>query len=540
MLGWPMFECGPVAMGLMQAALSGIVLWINRDFFSKGFSGLVHGAPNMDTLVALGAGVSYLWSWYLLIAGAEGMLYFESAAMIVTLITIGKTLEGKSKGRTTDALKSLIRLAPETAIVVRAGEVSASCEMGELSDGLVTREVEIPLDEIRVGDIVLIRPGSRVPVDAVIIEGRSEFDESALTGESVPVGKGVGDMISAATMNGNGYVKARATRVGEDTSLAQIIQLVADAAASKAPIARTADKIAGIFVPCVMAIAAIVLLIWLLLGQGFYFALTRAISVLLISCPCALGLATPVAIMVGSGVGARHGILFKTAAALEQSGRIQIVALDKTGTITQGISAQTDPDLSLGEMLSAIAREDEIRPDSAEAIAELRRMGLRTVMITGDNKKTAMAIAELAGVDEVVAEVLPGGKGAVIEELKAAGKVAMVGDGINDAPALTIADLGIAIGAGTDVALDAADVVLLNSNLSSLVDAVKLGRKTLRNIKENLFWAFFYNVLLIPLAAGAYTAVFSGWTMSPMLAAAAMSLSSFCVCMNALRLNRAL
>ena len=629
-------------IGLIEMILAGIIMYINRDFFTSGFRSLMHGAPNMDTLVAMGSGVSFLWSawvlFYEIILYGNGAvsvsiyddlqmaslhrLYFESAAMIVTLITIGKMLEARSKGKTTDALKELIKLVPETAQVERGGE-----------------ELTVGIDYVREGEVVVIRPGERIPVDAEIIEGHTAVDESALTGESMPVDKKPGDAISAATINKSGFIRAKATKVGEDTTLAKIIDLVSDAAATKAPIARTADKIAGIFVPAVITVAVIVFIIWMLLGHEVSFALSRAIAVLVISCPCALGLATPVAIMVGSGVGARNGILFKTAAALEETGRIEIMALDKTGTITGGDPKVTDvftckgvskdelldvaaaiesrsehplakaiseymgrttmrisdyeevpgggvraftwegsKAVSLaggnaafmkenkvsgtevdkllketeeftnagktsvlfskgGRLLGLIALADSVREDSKSAIAELRSMGIRTVMLTGDRKKTAEAIAAEVGVDEVVAEVLPDGKEEVVRHLMEQGRTAMVGDGINDAPALTRANVGMAIGAGTDVAIEAADVVLTGSNLEEAVKAVKLGRKTLRNIHENLFWAFFYNVLLIPLAAGTYTALFSGWTLSPMIAAAAMSLSSFCVCMNALRLN---
>ena len=491
---------------LVQMALAAVIMFINRAFFVNGFKGLIHGAPNMDTLVALGSGVSFIWSCFQI---GKGSLYFDSAAMIVTLITVGKMLEAKSKGRTTDALKSLIKLAPETALVMRNGV-----------------ETEVHIDEVQVGDIIVVRAGYRIPVDAVVTDGTASVDESSLTGESVLVEKRAGDVVSASTVNKAGRIEARATRVGEDTTLAQIINLVSDANATKAPIARTADKIAGIFVPVVMGIAVLVFAIWMIVGVGATVALTRAVSVLVISCPCALGLATPVAIMVGSGVGARNGILFKTAASLEETGRVRIVALDKTGTITRGFStAEND------------YTEDVIREDSAEAIAELKAMGIRTVMISGDKKATAEKIARTAGVDEVVSEVLPSGKEAVIRELQLQAKTAMVGDGINDAPALTRADVGIAIGAGTDVAIDAADVVLVNSSIKDVVRAIKLGRRILRTIRQNLFWAFFYNVLLIPLAAGAYTALLGGWMLPPMIAAAAMSLSSFCVCMNALRLQ---
>ena len=634
MWGWPvgpLDNAGPAAIGIIEMLLAAVIMYINRAFFINGFKGLIHGAPNMDTLVAMGSGVSFLWSVYVLAgmggADAAGMhgthgLYFESAAMIVTLITVGKMLEARSKGKTTDALKSLIRLVPETAQVERGGE-----------------ELTVGIDYVRKGEIIVVRPGERIPVDAVIIEGHAAVDESALTGESMPVDKKVGDTVSAATINQSGFIRAKALRVGEDTTLAQIIDLVSDAAATKAPIARTADKIAGIFVPFVLGIALLVFVIWMLVSHDAAMALERAIAVLVISCPCALGLATPVAIMVGSGVGARNGILFKTAASLEETGRIEIIALDKTGTITGGNPQVTDvfpchgvskdellevaaavesrsehplakaisrfagnttlrisdfeefpgggvkaftwdgsravsiaggnagfmlknnvakKDLDQlkmetaeffvagktlvffekgGRLLGLIALADSVKEDSIKAISDLKAMGIRTVMLTGDRQKTAEAIAAEVGVDEVVAEVLPDGKEEVVRKLMEQGKTAMVGDGINDAPALTRADVGIAIGAGTDVALDAADVVLVNSSIADAVKAIRLGRKTLRNIHENLFWAFFYNVLLIPLAAGAYTPLFGGWTLSPMIAAAAMSLSSFCVCTNALRLN---
>lgn len=629
-------------IGLLEMILAAIIMYINRDFFISGFKSLLHGAPNMDTLVAMGSGVSFLWStwvlFYEIIFGGNGAvsvsihddlqrhslhgLYFESAAMIVTLITVGKMLEAMSKGRTTNALKELIKMVPETAQVERGGE-----------------ELTVGIDYVQEGEVVVIRPGERIPVDAEIIEGSAAVDESALTGESMPVDKKIGDHISAATINKSGFIRAKATRVGEDTTLAKIIELVSDAAATKAPIARTADKIAGIFVPAVIGIAAMVFVIWMLLGKDMPFALSRAISVLVISCPCALGLATPVAIMVGSGVGARNGLLFKNASALELTGRIKIMALDKTGTITggdpkvtdvftcEGVSEEELLDTAAalesrsehplakaisafingttmrisdyeevpgggvraftwegndavklaggnaafmkangadegavdalvketaefsnagktsvmfekgGKLLGLIALADSVREDSKAAIAKLRNLGIKTVMLTGDKEGTANAIAEEVGVDEVIAEVLPGGKEEVIRNLMEQGITAMVGDGINDAPALTRADVGIAIGAGTDVAIDAADVVLTGSSIDDAVRAVRLGRATLRNIHENLFWAFIYNILLIPLAAGAYTGLFGGWTLSPMIAAAAMSLSSFCVCMNALRLN---
>ncbi|MBR0468960.1 MAG: heavy metal translocating P-type ATPase [Mogibacterium sp.] len=638
MWGWPIpafFEGNHIAMGLTQMILAAIVMVINQKFFINGFKGLIHGAPNMDTLVAMGSAASFCWSTYVLFAMTGAQLsgdseavmaymhdfYFESAAMILTLITVGKMLEARSKGKTTDALKSLMKLAPQTAVVERGGI-----------------ETEIPVSQVCVGDVFLVSPGENIPVDGVILEGNSAVNEAALTGESIPVDKKAGDSVSAATTNQSGFIRCRATRVGEDTTLAQIIRMVSDAAATKAPIAKIADRVSGVFVPVVIGIALITLVIWLAAGKDTGFALARAISVLVISCPCALGLATPVAIMVGSGVGARNGILFKTAAALEETGRVEIVALDKTGTITGGdpkvtdvftcrgvpkdelltvaaavesrsthplakavseyiggttlrISdytevpgggvkaftwdgskavsiaggnaafmasngvAQEDIDRLLretaeyanagktsvlfekgGRLLGLIALADSVREDSVDAIRQFREMGIRTVMLTGDRKKTADAIASEVGVDEVIAEVLPDGKEEVIRGLMEQGRTAMIGDGINDAPALTRANVGIAIGAGTDVALDAADVVLVNSSLSDAVKAVRLGRKTLKNIHENLFWAFFYNAICIPVAAGAFIKLF-GWALNPMLGAAAMSLSSFCVVTNALRLN---
>ena len=638
MWGWPLpafFEGNHIAMGLIQMILAAIVMVINQKFFINGFRGIIHGAPNMDTLVAMGSAASFCWSTYVLFAMTGAQLagdneavmaymhdfYFESAAMILTLITVGKMLEARSKGKTTDALKSLMKLAPQTAIVERGGI-----------------ETEIPVSQVRVGDVFLVNPGENIPVDGVILEGNSAVNEAALTGESIPVDKKPGDSVSAATTNQSGFIRCKATRVGEDTTLAQIIRMVSDAAATKAPIAKIADRVSGVFVPVVIGIALLTLVIWLAVGKDAGFALARAISLLVISCPCALGLATPVAIMVGSGVGARNGILFKTAAALEETGRIEIVALDKTGTITggnpkvtdvftcrgvskdelltvasavesrsthplakavseyiggttlrisdytevpgggvkaftwdgsnavsiaggnagfmtsNGVSSE-DVDRLLketaefasagktsvlfekgGRLLGLIALADSVREDSVEAIRQFRELGIRTVMLTGDRKKTADAIASEVGVDEVVAEVLPDGKEEVIRELMTQGRTAMVGDGINDAPALTRANVGIAIGAGTDVALDAADVVLVNSSLSDAVKAVRLGRKTLKNIHENLFWAFFYNAICIPVAAGAFIKLF-GWALNPMLGAAAMSLSSFCVVTNALRLN---
>ena len=638
MWGWPLpsfFEGNHVAMGLIQMILAAIVMVINQKFFINGFKGLIHGAPNMDTLVAMGSAASFCWSTYVLFAMTGAQLsgdseavmaymhdfYFESAAMILTLITVGKMLEARSKGKTTDALKSLMKLAPQTAVVERGGI-----------------ETEIPVSQVRVGDVFLVSPGENIPVDGVILEGNSAVNEAALTGESIPVDKKAGDNVSAATTNQSGFIRCRAVRVGEDTTLAQIIRMVSDAAATKAPIAKIADRVSGVFVPVVIGIALITLAIWLAAGKDTGFALARAISVLVISCPCALGLATPVAIMVGSGVGARNGILFKTAAALEETGRIEIVALDKTGTITGGDPKVTDvftcrgvPQDELltvaaavesrsthplakavseyvggttlrisdytevpgggvkaftwdgsravsiaggnaafmtangvssedvdrllretaefanagktsvlfekgGRLLGLIALADSVREDSVDAIRQFREMGIRTVMLTGDRKKTADAIASEVGVDEVIAEVLPDGKEEVIRGLMEQGRTAMIGDGINDAPALTRANVGIAIGAGTDVAIDAADVVLVNSSLSDAVKAVRLGRKTLKNIHENLFWAFFYNAICIPVAAGAFIKLF-GWALNPMLGAAAMSLSSFCVVTNALRLN---
>jgi len=638
MWGWPLpsfFEGNHIAMGLLQMILAAIVMVINQKFFISGFRGLLHGAPNMDTLVAMGSAASFCWSVWALFAMTGAQLagdskavmaymhdfYFESAAMILTLITVGKMLEARSKGKTTDALKSLMKLAPQTAVVERDGA-----------------ETEIPVSQLAVGDIFLVRPGENIPVDGVIIEGNSAVNEAALTGESVPVDKHPGDSVSAATSSQSGFIRCRATRVGEDTTLAQIIRMVSDAAATKAPIARIADRVSAVFVPAVMGIALVTLIAWLAAGRDPGFALARAISVLVISCPCALGLATPVAIMVGSGVGARNGILFKTAAALEETGRVETVALDKTGTITGGAPVVTDVftcrgvskdelltvaaavesrsahplakaisdhiggttlrisdytevpgggvkaftwdgsravgiaggsagfmaengvrsgDIERllketaefsdagktsvlfekgGRLLGLIALADSVRDDSVEAVKQFREMGIKTVMLTGDRRKAAEAIAAETGVDEVMAEVLPGGKEEAVRSLMDQGLTAMVGDGINDAPALTRANVGIAIGAGTDVAIDAADVVLVNSRLGDAVKAVRLGRSTLRNIHQNLFWAFFYNVICIPVAAGVYYPLF-GWTLNPMLAAAAMSLSSFCVVTNALRLN---
>ena len=636
MWGWPLpgwFDGNHVAMGLVQLLLAGIVMVINQEFFISGTKSLLRGSPNMDTLVSLGAAASFGWSVYALFAmtnaqlhgGSEAAMaymdefYFESAAMILTLITVGKLLEARSKGKTTDALKSLMALAPETATVIRDG-----------------KEVKVPAAQVKKGDVFVVRPGQSIPVDGVVLDGASAVNEAALTGESIPVDKTVGDPVSAATINTDGFLKLRATRVGEDTTLSQIIRMVSDAAATKAPISRIADQVAGIFVPAVIAVSLLTFIAWMLAGKGVEFAIPRAVAVLVVSCPCALGLATPVAIMVGSGQGARNGILFKTAAAQEQAGRIEIVALDKTGTITSGqpvvtdvlpvagVSAETLLQLALdleqysehplagaivryaetqamtprvvtefsalpgnglhamqdaaelcggsytymktrfgvaGEMeqqyealaehgktplffvrdghpMGIIAVADAIKEDSAQAIAELQNMGIDVYMITGDNEKTAQAIAKQAGVTRVIAGVLPDGKEAVIRRLKTEGRVAMVGDGINDAPALTRADLGIAIGAGADVAIDAADVVLMKSRLTDVSAAIRLGRATLRNIHENLFWAFFYNIICIPLAAGFYSALLGlRFEMSPMVGAAAMSLSSFTVCMNALRRN---
>ena len=633
MWGWPLphwFDGNHVAMGLVQLLLAGIVMVINQKFFISGFKGLLHRAPNMDTLVALGSSASFLWSTYALFAmtraqvdGNDALvmhymmeLYFESAAMILTLITVGKMLEARSKGKTTDALKSLMKLAPQTATLLREGA-----------------EVTVPIAQVKKGDLFVVRPGENIPVDGLVLEGSSAVNESALTGESIPVDKAAGDKVSAATTNQSGFLKCEATRVGEDTTLAQIIRMVSDAAATKAPIAKIADTVSGFFVPAVISISVLTTLVWLLLGREFGYALARGISVLVISCPCALGLATPVAIMVGNGLGARNGILFKTAASLEAAGRTQIVALDKTGTITSGEPRVTDilpaegvseselltlaasleqksehplakavlayaetetiacPDVTdfaalpgnglsarldgmeiyggnaefiatkasvpaelqaeaarlaaegktplffggAGRLMGVIAVADTLKEDSPRAIRELQNMGIRVVMLTGDNQRTADAIGRQAGVDEVIAGVLPDGKEAVIRRLQENGKVAMVGDGINDAPALTRADTGIAIGAGTDVAIDAADVVLMNSRLSDVPAAIRLSRATLRNIHENLFWAFIYNIIGIPLAAGVFIPF--GLTLNPMFGAAAMSLSSFCVVSNALRLN---
>ena len=632
MWGWPLphwFDGNHIAMGLVQLLLAGIVMVINQKFFLNGFKGLLHGAPNMDTLVALGSMASFVWSTYALFAMTRAQVdgnhelvmhymmefYFESAAMILTLITVGKMLEARSKGKTTDALKSLMKLAPKTATLLRDGA-----------------EVVVPVEQVQKGDVFVVRPGENIPVDGIVLEGTSAVNESALTGESIPVDKAEGDKVSAATTNQSGFLQCQATRVGEDTTLAQIIKMVSDAAATKAPIAKIADTVSGFFVPAVISIAVLTTIVWLL-GHELGYALARGISVLVISCPCALGLATPVAIMVGNGLGAKNGILFKTAASLEAAGRTQIVALDKTGTITSGEPKVTDilpaegvteselltlaasleqksehplakavlayaetetiacPDVTdftalpgnglsakldgmeifggnasfiatkvevpealqndaaalsaqgktplffggAGRLMGVIAVADTIKEDSPRAIQELQNMGIRVVMLTGDNQRTADAIGRQAGVDEVIAGVLPDGKEAVIRRLQESGKVAMVGDGINDAPALTRADTGIAIGAGTDVAIDAADVVLMNSKLSDVPAAIRLSRATLRNIHENLFWAFIYNIIGIPLAAGVFIPL--GLTLNPMFGAAAMSLSSFCVVSNALRLN---
>ena len=633
MWGWPLPQRlaeNHVALGLAQLLLSAIVMVINQKFFINGFRSLWHRSPNMDTLVAMGSAASFCYSVYALFAMTEAQMlgdhgtvmaymhefYFESAAMILTLITVGKMLEARSKGKTTDALKGLMKLAPQTAVLVKNG-----------------LEEEVPVGQVQRDDIFVVRPGQSIPVDGVVMEGSSAVNEAALTGESIPVDKDPGDRVSAATVNQSGYLKCRATRVGEDTTLAQIIKMVSDAAATKAPIAKVADKVSGVFVPTVLTIAAVTVAVWLIFGQSFGYALARGISVLVISCPCALGLATPVAIMVGSGLGAKNGLLFKTAASLEETGRVQTVVLDKTGTITQGQPRVTDmvcadgvtekelltlayalekksehplaraivqrgqgeaeerevtqfqalPGNGLtanldgvqlsggnlkfissvatvsermekeasrlaeegktplffavdGKLLGIIAVADVIKAESSQAIKELQNMGLRVIMLTGDNEKTARAIGKQAGVDEVIAGVLPDGKESVIRKLKSKGKVAMVGDGINDAPALTRADIGIAIGAGADVAIDAADVVLMKSDLLDVPAAIRLSRATLKNIHENLFWAFIYNIIGIPLAAGVWINLF-GWQLSPMFGAAAMSLSSFCVVSNALRLN---
>lgn len=638
MWGWPLpsiLEGNHVAMGLIQMLLTIIIMVINQKFFISGFRGLLHKAPNMDTLVALGSGAAFVYSTYALFAMTDAQVrmdmdgvmhymhefYFESAAMILTLITVGKMLEAHSKGKTTDAIKSLMRLAPKTANIIRDGS-----------------ELNVPVENVKKGDIFIVRPGENIPVDGIVVEGSSAVNEAALTGESIPVDKSAGDNVSAATLNQSGFLKCEASRVGEDTTLSQIIQMVSDAAATKAPIAKIADRVSGVFVPAVITIALITIAVWLIAGQSVGFALARGISVLVISCPCALGLATPVAIMVGNGMGAKNGMMFKTASSLEETGKIDIVALDKTGTITSGEPKVTDIICADGfgkndllenaysiEMLSKhplakavtgyvkdnkrdifnkkynitefralagnglsgingedkitggslkfmsntvnvpkemdkkaqelaeqgktpllfakndkllgiVAVADVIKEESGQAVKELHDMGVRVVMLTGDNERTAKAIGRQAGVDEVIAGVLPDGKEAVIRKLKESGKVAMVGDGINDAPALTRADIGIAIGAGTDIAIDAADIVLMKSRLTDVSAAIRLSRATLRNIHENLFWAFFYNIIGIPLAAGVWIPLF-GWTLNPMFGAAAMSLSSFCVVTNALRLN---
>lgn len=648
MWGWPVpefFAHNMLAQGLLQMLLTIIIMVINKKFFISGFNSLLHKSPNMDTLVAMGSGASFVYSTYALFAMTEAVtkgdmtlaheymheFYFESAAMILTLITVGKMLEARSKGKTTDALKSLMELAPKTATLLKDGE-----------------EVTVSVEQVQIGDEFVVRPGENIPVDGFVLEGNGAVNESALTGESLPVDKAVGDRVSAATVKQSGFLRCKATRVGEDTTLSQIIQMVSDAAATKAPIAKIADKVSGVFVPVVITIAVITFIGWMIAGQTFGFAIARAISVLVISCPCALGLATPVAIMVGSGMGAKHGVLFKTAVSLEETGKTQIIALDKTGTITSGKPQVTDiypiadieekellsyayslevksehplahaivekakevkvfakkvtdftilpgnglqakvgektlyggnlkfaesmlrrmngstPDVDMGlvmnaetkkiaerfaaegktplffgmgmELLGIIAVADTIKEDSPEAIRQLKNMGIHVVMLTGDNEITAKAIGKQAGVDEVIAGVLPEGKEAVVRSLKAKGKVAMVGDGINDAPALTRADIGIAIGAGTDVAIDAADVVLMKSRLTDVAAAIRLSRATLKNIHENLFWAFFYNTIGIPLAAGLFIPLFQ-WELNPMFGAAAMSLSSFCVVTNALRLN---
>ncbi len=634
MWNWPLpdfFSKNHVAMGLLQLILTIVIMVINQKFFISGFKSLMHRAPNMDTLVALGAGAAFVYSTYALFAMTDAQVrgdmeaamsymhefYFESAAMILTLITVGKVLEARSKGKTTDALKKLMKLTPKTAVILR--------------DGI---ETEVPASEVRKGDIFLVRPGESIPVDGIVLYGNSAVNESALTGESIPVDKAEGDTVSAATINQSGFLKCEASRVGEDTTLSQIIQMVSDAAATKAPIAKVADKVSGVFVPTVIALAIIAAAAWLIAGENVGFALARGISVLVISCPCALGLATPVAIMVGSGMGARNGIMFKTASSLEETGRVSTVVLDKTGTITKGEPKVTDviftPEMSEQALLSLayslekksehplakaivslaeerniqlrevtdfkalpgnglnancegskfiggsykyissrvtisdkwkkkaddlaeegktpiffaeddifagiIAVADALKEDSMQAVSELKNMGIHVVMLTGDNERTAKAIGNLAGVDEIIAGVLPDGKEAVIRRLQQNGKVAMVGDGINDAPALARADIGIAIGAGTDIAIDAADVVLMKSSLTDVPAAIRLSRATLKNIYQNLFWAFFYNVIGIPLAAGVWIPIFH-WQLNPMFGATAMSLSSFCVVTNALRLN---
>ena len=658
MWGWPLpeyFNENHIAMGLVQLLLTIIIMVINQRFFISGFKSLLHRAPNMDTLVALGSGAAFVYSVYALFAMTDAQVkgngelvmmymhefYFESAAMILTLITLGKMLEAHSKGKTTDALKSLMQLAPKMAVVLRKNSCQLGPDENNDDERLVHEdvrceeiEIQVPIEEVRIGDIFVVKPGENIPVDGVVIEGSSAVNEAALTGESIPVDKTIGDQVSAATTNQSGYLKCEARRVGEDTSISQIIQMVSDAAATKAPISKIADRVSGIFVPAVIVIAVVTIAVWLIVGQTLGFALARGISVLVISCPCALGLATPVAIMVGNGMGAKNGILFKTASSLEVAGKTQIIALDKTGTITNGTPVVTDifpedgvtedelfrkaasleaksehplakavlqraaektieiedavdfevnPGNGLcgkingkemhggnlkyisqfvavsdkmlnraeqlaeegktplffeeaGKLLGIIAVADTIKEDCKDAVEQLKAMGIRVVMLTGDNEKTARAIGAQAGVDEVIAEVLPEGKENVVRQLQEQGKVAMVGDGINDALALTRADIGIAIGAGTDVAIDAADVVLMKSRLIDVPAAIRLSRQTLRNIHENLFWAFFYNTIGIPLAAGVFIPVF-GWKLNPMFGAAAMSLSSFCVVTNALRLN---
>ncbi len=535
MLGWPMpfgIPHSHVTIAVTEMVLSGVILWINRIFFIRGMTGLVHRSPNMDTLVSLGSGISWLWSLYILVriisahnsgdmelAGALSMnLYFESAAMILVLITVGKLLEAVSKGRTTSALRGLMELRPQTALLYRDGE-----------------EVSVPIEEVGVGDIYIVKAGDYIPVDGVVIEGECRVDESALTGESELVAKAAGDHVSAATISGSGRIRCRAEKVGEDTTLAQIIKLVSDAAVTKAPIARVADRVSAVFVPAVIGIACVTFIVWMLTGAEVGYALERAISVLVISCPCALGLATPVAIMVANGRGARSGILFKTSEAIETTGRVRNIVLDKTGTVTEGVIID---DTAAGVSGADIDRTagDRIRPDSAEAIRELKAMGIRVAMISGDKEAKARAIADEAGIDEVIAEVMPADKSDKVEEMKKTGCTIMIGDGINDAPALTIADVGMAIGAGTDIAMDAADVVLVKSSLMDAVSAIRLSRKTLTNIHQNLFWAFIYNCIGIPLAAGCFIPL-TGWTLTPMFGAAAMSLSSVCVVTNALRLN---
>ena len=550
MWGWPLpafFDGNHVAMGVVQLILAGVIMVINQRFFISGFKSLWHRSPNMDTLVALGSAASFVWSVYVLLAmtraQADGNsaavmeymmeFYFESAAMILTLITVGKMLEARSKGRTTDALKGLMKLAPKTAVLERGGQ-----------------EVTVPIEQVQRGDVFLVRPGESIPVDGRVIEGNSAVNEAALTGESIPVDKAEGDLVSAATINQSGFLRCEATRVGEDTTLSQIIKMVSDAAATKAPIAKIADKVSGVFVPVVIGIALVTIAVWMFLGRPFGYALARGISVLVISCPCALGLATPVAIMVGNGMGAKNGVLFKTAVSLEETGRTQIMVMDKTGTITRGEPRVTDlvcadgiDETGLLTLAAALEQKSEhplaravmqrqaelalpisdvIKEEAPQAIRELKNMGIRVVMLTGDNIRTARAIGEQAGVDHVVAGVLPDGKEAVVRTLKEYGKVTMVGDGINDAPALTRADIGIAIGAGTDVAIDAADVVLMQSKLTDVPAAIRLSRATLRNIHQNLFWAFFYNVVCIPIAAGCF--VWAGITLNPMMGAAAMRL----------------